>query len=245
MRRFSTRAIDDPLTPTQGMVTAEVAGAARLVGDEPGGDPLWLSHGRLSYGLTDRLALSTAGALSWSVLEQQPLDERNPDPVSLSLTGGLFGAGYSSTSGWLFLPGVAVTLKRRLGERWWVDANVSGHALAEPGKSEVWSDWKLAAAAGVGRQLGERWALHGSAEAHRFVDVRGSTETNVERSGRSLAGALRLEFRPVWNVALTVGLRAGRVKDAWFGSGTAITPVLPPAGHEGFLHGELRLVLRF
>jgi hypothetical protein len=124
-RRLPTRMVDDPMVLPRRMALAAMTG---VIGERPRPHLAWNAIPRFDYGLTDRLELDNLLALRWAVLDDAPLPEyeqRRPDPLSLALRGGLFGLGYSSTSGWIVAPMVGAEVLRHVGTQTFVALSAS------------------------------------------------------------------------------------------------------------------------
>jgi hypothetical protein len=166
-RPYRTRTIDNPMTPTDGMLEIGATVSHNRRTDPYDDTSTRLFGPRISYGLTDRLAYQGALGLAYAIFEEKPLDDRKPDRVSLRVSGGLNGIGYGTGRGAVFYPHAGLVLKRRLNRSFWTGINAYQSSTFETGASDPMTYFALRSATWLGWQATDHVFFSVGADAER------------------------------------------------------------------------------
>jgi hypothetical protein len=158
-RRLPPRVVDDPVTLPARMMVVNVQTSGTLRNRQEQRDGTL--YPSINYGLTDRLQLVDFFSLKYALLDDAPSEwastgsKATGAPLSMGITGGLLGLGYSTGEGWIAVPRVAVDVSKRLGERVRVGAYTAARATVSDRRQQS----SLVGNVGVVVQTTERVAV--------------------------------------------------------------------------------------
>jgi hypothetical protein len=161
--RLPERPIDDPVTLPAKTGELGVNWGPRF--PDPGSPGHWPIGGGVSIGLSPRLQLDLPLSLVYAVMEERPSDGRPAQPVTLAVGGGLAAFGFGTPVAGAWLQGELLA-KKRLGQRWRIDAAVELDAPTRLGPNPGTVGHGVFAHLGVTLQIGKRWTLAGGIQGN-------------------------------------------------------------------------------
>ena len=121
-RRLTPRQVEDPITLPRGMASASTfGGACPLLADRRQRS---LRHPLVPVR-NHRSPAARLLSFSYAFLDDAPTGATPSAPLSLGLTGGVLGLGYSSIDGTFLYPVVRLWAAKHVAKRWRFDAGTS------------------------------------------------------------------------------------------------------------------------